>query len=89
MGMNTIVRLLSVDEQEHKIQVRDKKKKKKISHDQIDRERKEEAREKEKAVGNLGMYTIKDITFLLVNNSINNSYYWNAYLLHFSFQVSN
>ena len=31
-------------------EIRGKKRKKKISHDQIDRERKEEAREKEKAV---------------------------------------
>ena len=31
-------------------EIRGKKRKKKISHDQVDRERKEEAREKEKAV---------------------------------------
>jgi len=30
---------------------------------------------------NLGMYTIKDRTSLLVNNSINNSYYWNTFYI--------
>ena len=85
--MNTIVRLLSVDEQEHQIQVRDKKKKKKKKSaiiKLIEKEKKKPERKKRLSL-NLGMYTIKDITFLLVNNSINNSYYWNAYLLHFSF----
>ena len=50
----------------------------------IEKENKKPERKKRLSL-NLGMYTIKDITFLLVNNSINNSYYWNAYLLHFSF----
>ena len=84
MGMNTIVRLLSVDEHEHRIQVRDKKKKKSAMIKLIEKEKKKPERKKRLSL-NLGMYTIKDITFLLVNNSINNSYYWNAYLLHFSF----
>ena len=83
--MNTIVRLLSVDEQEHKIQVRDKKKKKKSAMIKLIEKEKKKPERKKRLSLNLGMYTIKDITFLLVNNSINNSYYWNAYLLHFSF----
>ena len=43
----------------------------------IEKEKKKPERKKRLSL-NLGMYTIKDITFLLVNNSINNSYYWNC-----------
>ena len=61
-----------------------RKKKKSAMIKLIEKEKKKPERKKRLSL-NLGMYTIKDITFLLVNNSINNSYYWNAYLLQFSF----